>query len=298
MMLNQLSKILILLVCVFSFAAAPSEIITDFNDESVPVLNDVLRKMQEQIQDSVDTDIYVKGSASDTAGYLDSKVKNSIVVDSSKLQLSGDAASPGNSQLYGTNSSGTKGWYAQSTTTSGRELFTSSGTFTAPTGITKVYLTMCGGGGGGDEGSGAGAGGGGGGASVIKYPYTVIGGNNYTVTIGAAGDGGTSPTAGGDTVFDSLTVKGGGAASNGTGGTGGAGGYNAATTTGGTGKIAGGNGATVSNPNTGGGGSSAFGVGGDAGGGTGAVGTGFGSGGGGGTSNGGAGSVGFVLIEY
>jgi hypothetical protein len=29
------------------------------------------------------------------------------------LQLSGDSASPGNSQLYGTNSSGTKGWYAQ-----------------------------------------------------------------------------------------------------------------------------------------------------------------------------------------
>lgn len=29
------------------------------------------------------------------------------------LQLSGDSASPGNTMLYGTNSSGTKGWYAQ-----------------------------------------------------------------------------------------------------------------------------------------------------------------------------------------
>lgn len=31
----------------------------------------------------------------------------------SPLELSGDSASPGNTQLYGTNSSGTKGWYAQ-----------------------------------------------------------------------------------------------------------------------------------------------------------------------------------------
>ena len=31
----------------------------------------------------------------------------------------------------------------------GKQLFTSSGTFTAPTGVTTVYLTMVGGGGGG-----------------------------------------------------------------------------------------------------------------------------------------------------
>lgn len=39
--------------------------------------------------------------------------KNSIVFDSGQLQLSGDSASPGNSKLYGTNGSGTKGWYDQ-----------------------------------------------------------------------------------------------------------------------------------------------------------------------------------------
>lgn len=43
-------------------------------------------------------------------------VADSITGDGSSgspLQLSGDSASPGNSKLYGTNSSGVKGWYAQ-----------------------------------------------------------------------------------------------------------------------------------------------------------------------------------------
>jgi hypothetical protein len=37
----------------------------------------------------------------------------SITSDASGLKLSGDATTPGNSKLYGTNGSGTKGWYAQ-----------------------------------------------------------------------------------------------------------------------------------------------------------------------------------------
>lgn len=40
-------------------------------------------------------------------------VKNSIEVDAGDLQLVGDAASPGNTKLYGTNGSGVKGWYDQ-----------------------------------------------------------------------------------------------------------------------------------------------------------------------------------------
>ena len=57
-------------------------------------------------------DELVKASSGDTtAGYLDAKVKNSIVVDSNQLQLSGDASAPGNSKYYGTNASGTKGFY-------------------------------------------------------------------------------------------------------------------------------------------------------------------------------------------
>lgn len=49
-------------------------------------------------------------------------VANSITgagTGASPLQLVGDAASPGNTQLYGTNASGVKGWYAQPTGTVG-----------------------------------------------------------------------------------------------------------------------------------------------------------------------------------
>lgn len=53
-----------------------------------------------------------------TPGPLDDKVENSIVVDTTnhKLQLSGDAASPGNSKYYGTDSGGTKGFHSNSDT--------------------------------------------------------------------------------------------------------------------------------------------------------------------------------------
>lgn len=81
------------------------------------------------------------------------------------------------------------------------EIFTASDTFTAPAGITKVYLSMVGGGGvGGNDqnyGSSNAGSGGTGGDSVINYPYTVVPGNNYTVTVGGSAQ---------NTSFDSLTV--------------------------------------------------------------------------------------------
>ena len=88
------------------------------------------------------------------------------------------------------------------------QIFTSSGSFTAPTGVTKVYLTMCGAGGGGKTSAGGGNGGGGGsaGGAIVNYPFTVTPGNSYTVTINAGGSAGAS---GGTTVFDSITMPGG-----------------------------------------------------------------------------------------
>jgi len=62
---------------------------------------------------SASLDEKVKASAGDgTAGYLDAKVANSIIVSSNTLQLSGDAASPGNTKYYGTDGGGTKGYYS------------------------------------------------------------------------------------------------------------------------------------------------------------------------------------------
>lgn len=49
----------------------------------------------------------------DATPLLAVKRQMSITADASGIKLDGDVASPGNSYLYGTNSSGTKGWYAQ-----------------------------------------------------------------------------------------------------------------------------------------------------------------------------------------
>lgn len=119
---------------------------------------------------------------------------------------------------------GDQTWATLNSATS--QIFVSSGTFTAPAGIIKVYLTMVGGGGGGAGAGGVGAGnsgaGGGAGAVLVNYPFTVVPGNSYTVTIGAGGSaGGSSPPGdggnGGDTSFDTVTVAGGGGGNKGTG---------------------------------------------------------------------------------
>lgn len=56
----------------------------------------------------------VMGSSSDTSpDFLDGKVKNSVEVDSNKLQLVGDDASPDNYSLYGVDGSGNRGFQAQ-----------------------------------------------------------------------------------------------------------------------------------------------------------------------------------------
>lgn len=149
------------------------------------------------------------------------------------------------------------------------QVFISSGTFTAPVGVTRVFISMVGGGGGGASNTGTGGNGGGGsGGWIVNYPYTVVAGNNYTVTIGAGGGGAasggnTAGTNGGNTVFDTVTVNGGtGGTSGGAGagtGAGGAGGnsgnlFNATIGTPGNFIVAGGNGGTGAAGGTGGGG--------------------------------------------
>lgn len=162
----------------------------------------------------------------------------------------------------------------------GDQIFTSSGTFTAPAGVTKVYVSLVGGGGGGAgtaDPTGSGSPGGGGGGAILNRPYTVVPGNSYTVTIGAGGTGGTggAGTDGGDTSFDTLTAPGGkkGTASAGDGGLGGgevsgiaypfdaAAAVTTARVTGGAGVIRGGHGAAESGTDGGGGGGTVFGAG-------------------------------------
>jgi hypothetical protein len=205
------------------------------------------------------------------------------------------------------------------------QLFTTSGagTFVAPTGITKVYLTMIGGGGGGGNSGGTNAGGGGGGGAggfIINYPYTVVAGNSYSLSVGV---GGGADTNGSASTFDSgaISVPGGtkGDPAVGNGGLG-AGGLDAGalvTTVTRTGNdvlsMKGGNGAkggAIGASDSGGaGGNSPFGIGGDGGvrdgaaGVAGATNSGAGGGGapehtGGGGISAGSGATGFILVAY
>lgn len=204
------------------------------------------------------------------------------------------------------------------------EVITADQTWTAPTGVSVVYVTIAGGGGGGGGNNGAVSGGGGGGAqwgSRIAYP--VVAGNNYEIDVGAGGSGGsasgTSGSDGTDSVFNDTQTNGNQEirAAGGLGGKGGAAGsaggaaqpadINGRDGAGGDQSWAGqrlfasGSGGNGGNGSTGGGGGSSLGVGG-----FGAIGAsnptsgGYGGGGGGGDGGqaGAAGGSGIVILEY
>jgi len=89
--------------------------------------------------------------------------------------------------------------------------FTSSGTFSVPSGVTAVnVLVVAGGGGGGSNNSG----GGGAGGLIYRPAFPVTPGGTVSVTVGNGGAGGCEPApaaqAGQDSVFGTLTAKGGG----------------------------------------------------------------------------------------
>lgn len=98
------------------------------------------------------------------------------------------------------------------------DVFTSTGTWTAPSNCSAVQIFMVGGGGGGGAIRSNGStsnmhGGGGGGGQVIQRTLAVTPGSSYTITIGAGGAGGNlaAGAVGGDTTFGSLaTAYGGG----------------------------------------------------------------------------------------
>jgi hypothetical protein len=93
----------------------------------------------------------------------------------------------------------------QTVPTLNRQTFTSNGTFTAPTGITKVYLTLVGGGGsGGNANTSTTGAGGGGGGTIIRFPYTVVPSSNYAVVVGIGGTLGVNPA--GVSSFDGTVV--------------------------------------------------------------------------------------------
>jgi hypothetical protein len=197
----------------------------------------------------------------------------------------------GGAGTYNMSASGTIG----STT-----VFCSGGTFTIPTGITKVKMTIVGGGSAGGSGTTSGAGcnqrwspgnGGAGGGAAIKWLTGLTPGNTLVVTVGAASN--TSSVASGTQTITTVSATGGG-------GIGSSGDVNIR---GGAGTI-GAPQQTTGFSNGGAGGSSILGGGGTGGaGGAGGAGGVYGGGGGGAGTNGdtptgGAGASGVVLFEY
>lgn len=69
----------------------------------------------------------VDGGAN-SAAIIDAKVQMSITKDGSGLKLSGDSATPGNSKVYSTNASGTKGWFDPTGGTGGGHTIQDDGT--------------------------------------------------------------------------------------------------------------------------------------------------------------------------
>jgi hypothetical protein len=115
------------------------------------------------------------------------------------------------------------------------QVFTSSGTFTVPTGVSSIKVTVVGGGGGGGVGidgsyggpAGGPGGNGGGGGTSFGY-VAVTPGASYAVVVGSGGNGSNSGTggSGGTSSFGStlLTASGGAGGSNSGGGANGSGG--------------------------------------------------------------------------
>jgi hypothetical protein len=115
---------------------------------------------------------------------------------------------------------------------------TGSSSFSVPTGVTAVRVIAIGGGGGGGR-----AGGGGGGGMIDHPSFPVTPGGSIPLNIGGGGTGtqtdGIAPNNGDDTVFGTLTAKGGGrgswsASSSGPGGSGGGAAFNSPGNAGGT----------------------------------------------------------------
>lgn len=106
-----------------------------------------------------------------------------------------------------------------------REIFTASGTWTCPAGVTKVHAVVVGGGGGGAaQYSTSGAGGDGGWGGVGWGVIDVVPGTEYTVTVGAGGAAAGSTgynsgygVAGGSSSFGTITATGGSGGSYGSG---------------------------------------------------------------------------------
>jgi len=161
---------------------------------------------------------YVDGVTSAIQTQLDAKTAKSTLTTTGDIYYASAANTPARLGIGSTDqvlkvTAGIPAWAtpASSIPALNEQVFTSSGTFTPGTGVTKVWVEILGGGGSGGKQSDYTAGGGNAGARVNKQ-FTVTPGTGVTVTIGA---GGATKTTNGDgnagtgSTFDTETAGGG-----------------------------------------------------------------------------------------
>jgi hypothetical protein len=123
---------------------------------------------------------------------------------SAKLDVAGTFkiadGTQGAGKVLTSDASGNATWQAAPVSTgsfTNMQVFSASGSFTVPTGVTKIIVEVWGGGGGGAGTNGGYAAGGGGGA-YGKQILTVTAGNAYNVVVGTGGTAGAAGVAGGN----------------------------------------------------------------------------------------------------
>ena len=180
---------------------ADAKLYTEHSDGSVKEITPTT------VADNGITTAKIADSNVTTAKIADSAVTNAKIANSSvtvaKISATGTPSST--NFLRGDGSWGTVS--AGGATGQNAQLFTSSGTFTIPSGVTSVKATLVGGGGGGGAGyqgttGWAGGGGGGSGGAGITWITGLTPGNTLAITVGA---GGGSNANGGNTTISSGT---------------------------------------------------------------------------------------------
>ena len=156
-------------------------------------------------------------SGSLPAGLSGSSTNSGYVISGTPDAVSSDTTSTFTIRAKDTNSNTSDRQFTLTVKAPAISSFTSSGTFTVPSGVTAVDVLVVAGGGAGGKNTPNGGGGGGAGGLIYRPGFSVTPEATVTVTVGDGGPGpsGTSnpdPGAvGQDSVFGTLTAKGGGA---------------------------------------------------------------------------------------